>query len=182
MVYRTYDSENEVRADRPVKSGAADLHLPGFLPYRLSRLTNRISRSIARIYADRFDMTIPEWRVMAILAEYPDISASEVAEWTAMDKVAVSRAVSRLRRAGRVERHFAQEDRRRSVLALTEEGRDVHARIVPLAKAYETAILDRLDDAERDMLNRLLGRLEELKLEALTVDVLEEESGASDGT
>ena len=72
------------------------LYLDAFTPYRLSVLTNRISSAIARHYSERFDLSIPEWRVMAVLGETPGLSARQVAERTAMDKVQVSRAVQSL--------------------------------------------------------------------------------------
>ena len=96
------------------RSEKPPLQLVSFLPYRLSTLSNRISRAIADLYEERFQLTLPEWRVMAVLGEEPDLSANEVAERTAMDKVAVSRAVNRLIEAGRLERHFAADDKRRA--------------------------------------------------------------------
>lgn len=143
------------------------LSLPHFLPYRLATLSNRISRTIAQMYSERFDLTIPEWRVMAILAESPEISAGEVAGKGAMDKVTVSRAVAKLLESGQISRHFAKQDRRRSVLALSEAGRAVYDEIVPLALAYESALLAKLTQEERDTLDRLLARLETMDLERL---------------
>ena len=74
-------------------SAGDDLHLDRFIPYRLSVLTNTVSMIIAGAYEREFGLSIPQWRVIAVLARYPDLSAVEVAERTAMDKVAVSRAV-----------------------------------------------------------------------------------------
>ncbi|GAB4574668.1 MAG: MarR family transcriptional regulator [Rhodothalassiaceae bacterium] len=141
------------------------LHLPDFLPYRFATLSNRISRTIATLYGARFRLTIPEWRIMAVLGDEPELSAGEVAARTAMDKVAVSRAVSRLLEAGRIERHFAATDQRRSVLALSEEGRRIYREIVPLALSYERALTKHLAPDEIAMLDRLLSRLESLPLE-----------------
>ena len=76
----------------------APLELERFLPYRLSILSNRVSQAIAREYTERFNLSMTEWRVMAVLARFngEGMSAREVAERTAMDKVAVSRALARL--------------------------------------------------------------------------------------
>src|SRR5438552_936344 len=90
----------------------ATLELEQFLPYRLSVLSNRVSGAIAQVYSERFDLGVTEWRVMAVLGRYPGLSASEVAQRTAMDKVAVSRAVAGLVEAGRVERETHDDDRR----------------------------------------------------------------------
>jgi DNA-binding MarR family transcriptional regulator len=138
------------------------LQLDNFLPYRLSVLTNLVSTAIAGAYRQRFGLSIPAWRVLAVLANSPDLSAAEVAQRTAMDKVAVSRAVGALLRAARVERRVARADRRRSVLRLTAAGRHVHATVAPVALAYERSLLKSLTRAERIALDRslhiLLGR------------------------
>src|SRR5471030_719714 len=80
------------------------LDLDRFMPYRLSVLTNRVSHAIARHYSQRFSLSIPEWRDMAVLGQTPGLSAREVAARTAMDKVQVSRAVASLLRAKRIAR------------------------------------------------------------------------------
>ena len=142
------------------------LDLEHFLPYRLSVLSNRVSGAIAQVYSDRFGLGVTEWRVMAVLGRYPDLSAGEVAQRTAMDKVAVSRAVAGLVDTGRVERETHGDDRRRSVLRLTAAGRAIHDDVAPLALAFERRLLDGMAPDERDVLFRLLDRLDELELQA----------------
>lgn len=137
----------------------AALDLERFLPYRLSVLSNRISQAIADRYARRFGIGVTEWRVVAVLGRYPDLSAGEVAARTAMDKVAVSRAVARLLERGFVERDTHGDDRRRSVLALSRDGRRVYDGIAPLALDLERRLLSRLDDDERQTLQALLDKL-----------------------
>ena len=149
-----------------LRPGHADLDLEHFLPYRLSVLSNRLSSMIARIYSERFALSITEWRVMAVLGRYPDLSANEVAQRTAMDKVAVSRAVARLLDAGRLKRDIHGDDRRRSVLRLSEGGYKIYDEVAPLALAFERRVLDGIDETERALLFRLLDRLDELELRA----------------
>lgn len=136
------------------------LVLDQFLPYRLSVLSNRLSAAIAESYSRRFGLTIPEWRVIAVLALNPGISAAEVAERTAMDKVAVSRAVRRLLSTGRARRETAAGDRRRSALELTPEGRRIYRRITPALRRYEADLLAGLSVREQRMLDTFLRRLE----------------------
>ncbi len=137
----------------------AILDLEHFLPYRLSVLSNRISQDIARLYADRFGLGITEWRVLAVLGRYPGLSASQLAERTAMDKVAVSRAVASLLAAGRLTRDTHGDDRRRSVLELSEEGYRIYAEVAPAALAYERRLLSNLDADDRAALSRLIDLL-----------------------
>jgi DNA-binding MarR family transcriptional regulator len=135
------------------------LVLEDFLPYRLSILSNRVSRAIAARYAKAFDLTIPEWRIIAVLGRRPGLTAKEVAEATEMDKVAVSRAVSRLIDARRVRASADKEDARRQRLSLTAQGEDVHAQIAPIALASEQKLVSALDARERAQLDDLLDRL-----------------------
>jgi len=138
------------------------LELDQFLPYRLSVLSNIVSTAISGAYEKRFGLTIPEWRVMAVLAMTPGLSAAEVAERTAMDKVAVSRAVASLLRARRIVRQTARADRRRSLLRLSAAGEKVYAQVVPMALDYERDLLAPLSLKDREVVDRairiLLGR------------------------
>ena len=144
-----------------MSDGTPVLELNSFLPYRLSVLSNTVSDAIASLYSERFHLTIPEWRVMAVLGRYPGLSAAEVAERTAMDKVAVSRAVSRLASAGRLNRRMARTDRRRSELTLSAGGRRVYREVVPLAQAFERDLVAALNQREMGTLEALLKKLEQ---------------------
>jgi DNA-binding MarR family transcriptional regulator len=137
----------------------APLELEHFLPYRLSILSNTVSQSIATEYQDRFELSMTEWRVMTILARFPEISAREVVDRSAMDKVAVSRAVARLVNAGRVDRGIHDGDKRRSVLQLSEAGWAIHDEVAPLARAHERELLARLNEGEQAQLNGILDKL-----------------------
>lgn len=144
-----------------------ELILEEFLPYRLAVLSHTVSTTIAQVYEERFSLSIPEWRVIAILGRYPGLSAVEVAERTVMDKVAVSRAVTKLLKNGRIDRQFADADRRRSILNLSEEGRRVHNEVAPLALQFERDLLEGLgadDLAKLDVImERLLERARALR-------------------
>ena len=143
-----------------------ELILENFLPYRLSILSHTVSTTIAQAYEKQFGLSIPEWRVIAILGRFPGLSAVEVAERTFLDKVAVSRAVSKLIKNGRIDREFADADRRRSILNLSEEGRRVHDAVADLALRFERDLIEGLDDSERAALDvsmkRLMARAQEL--------------------
>jgi DNA-binding MarR family transcriptional regulator len=140
--------------------------LENFLPYRLSVLSNTVSGAIAAAYFAHFGLSIPEWRVMAVLAANPGLSAAEVTARTAMDKVAVSRAVATLLAAGRLRRTMAKSDRRRTHLELTPGGARVYAQVVPMALKYEKHLIAPLSAQDRATLDRilrvLLGRAVEL--------------------
>ena len=167
---RRLPSAPSARRASPGTSAPADaLELERFLPYRLSVLSNRLSDAIAREYSQRFALGVTEWRVMAVLGRWPGLTASQVAQRTAMDKVAVSRAVARLLEAGRLSRVADAGDRRRALLRLSPAGQAIHDQVVPQARAFEHRVFDGVSQAERESLFRLLDRLDELELRAESV-------------
>ena len=139
------------------KGGA--LILETFIPYRLAILSNKVSSAIANFYAERFKIGIPEWRVLTVLSRFEGLSAAEVGEKTEIDKVAVSRAVSKLLKLGYIKRKFAKEDRRRSVLALSANGKRVYQEVIPEALSYEKKLMNGLSATERKTLDELLDKL-----------------------
>ena len=146
--------------------GPHQLELERFIPYRLSVLSNRLSSAIARIYAERFSLGMTEWRVMAVLGRYPELSANEVTTRTAMDKVAVSRAVARLIEAGWLVRNLHQDDRRRSVLHLSPAGHEIYDEVAPMALDFEQRVFGDMAPEQLAQLFQLLDRLDALDIEA----------------
>lgn len=135
------------------------LLLEKFLPYKLSYLANLISDDLSKLYTDRYEIAHTEWRIMAVLGVSSGVSASHVAEKTAMDKVAVSRAINNMIKNGLIERQFSAEDKRRSELMLSEEGQNVYRKIVPLVLQYEDDIMGTLSENERRELTKIFAKL-----------------------
>ncbi|MFM7350450.1 MAG: MarR family winged helix-turn-helix transcriptional regulator [Erythrobacter sp.] len=139
-------------------SGGAG-ELAGFLPYQLSVASNAVSALIAERYRKRFGLKIAEWRVMAVLGDGGNMTQRDLTEATVMDKVAVNRAVKVLEERGLVARVPNPEDGRSHLLALTGEGRGIHAEVMPLARATEADLLAGLGAGEEALLRRLLAGL-----------------------
>ena len=143
-----------------MKKESRILNLQRFLPYRLTKLSGVISRSLADRYSSQFNLTIQEWRILAILGENPGLTAREVGLLSSLDKVNVSRATEKLEKAGRIFRKVVAEDRRAFSLHLTEEGQDVLDRIIPLASGYEDLLLEGFSQDEIEVLDKFLNRLD----------------------
>ena len=135
------------------------LRLESFLPYRLSLLSNAVSGAIAGIYGDKFAISMPEWRIMMILAEYPGISADEVCRRTKIEKSVVSRAVARLIKRHLINRDMDEKDRRRSILRLSETGLSVYDEVMPIARDYEAKLLADLTAEELETFNAMIDKL-----------------------
>ncbi|MEQ9436955.1 MarR family winged helix-turn-helix transcriptional regulator [Hyphomonas sp.] len=143
----------------PEHSSKTTLRLREFLPYRLSVLSNTVSGRIADLYDREFGLSVWQWRVMAVLGENAGITATQISQVTAMDKVAVSRAVSGLIDSGHVSRKASPADGRRSILSLTAKGKGIYDKIVPIALKAERELIATLSPAEQEQLAHLMEKL-----------------------
>lgn len=124
------------------------LRLDNFLPYELSVASNAVSSAIARTYETLFGLRVPEWRLIAVLAEEEGLTQQALVARTEMDKMTVSRAAQALAERGLVTRLQHGSDKRSRALALSDAGRDLYARIAPKALEIEAQLLARLGKGE----------------------------------
>ena len=136
-----------------------ELQLEAFLPYLVNNLADRISTGLSRIYADEYGLSIPEWRVLANLAEHGVLNARQIVSTTAMEKSRVSRAVKSLTGRGLIVQRRKEDDNRARDLALTAAGLTLYGDLVPHALAWEGDLLDCLSVSEYRDFMYLLGKL-----------------------
>ena len=141
-------------------SASARIDIERFVPFRLNRLAVEVSRALAREYGERFDIDIPEWRIIATLGDRGRARAQDIALSTRMHKSVVSRAAARLIELGWVARSANARDRREAPLSLTAAGRRVYEQLVPILLDYQERLLECLSAGERRTLERLLDKLE----------------------
>jgi DNA-binding MarR family transcriptional regulator len=135
------------------------MELDRFFPYRLALLADAVSRSMAQIYAERFDLTRDEWRVLAALAGHSPARTAMVIDRTTLDKVSVSRALARMERKGLVARETDPDDSRGHLIRLLSAGRSLFRKIVPMVRSREAFLLEGLDPAERVALDSAIDKL-----------------------
>ena len=135
------------------------LALETFLPYRLNRLAEDVSRSFSKIYRDRFGITRPEWRLLATLGQFGTMTATAVGQHSAMHKTKVSRAVAALQQRHWLTRKPDDADRRVEHLRLTSAGIAAYREMVPIAHAFEARLLAALTDTDGEAALRLITQL-----------------------
>ena len=151
-----------------MKKHRKPLKLESFLPYRLSLLSNTVSGNIAATYQDKFGISMAQWRIIAVLAEYPDTSADQVCQRTQIEKSVVSRAIARLLERHLVAREIDENDKRRSILRLSETGLSVYDEVMPMSEEFEKKLLGALSKTEKETLSALLDKLQ-AKAEVIAV-------------
>jgi DNA-binding MarR family transcriptional regulator len=142
--------------DVAAATSPSDFRLEDFLPYQLSVAANRVSRLFARRYSGAYGLTIPEWRVLATIARFGTVSPTAVGEWTAMDKVKVSRAAASLVTHGLIRQSPDPQDGRGRLLRMTRRGEAVHRNVVPMARSLEAVLAEGLGRTQWAALSQAL--------------------------
>jgi DNA-binding MarR family transcriptional regulator len=140
------------------------LDLDAFIPFRLSFTSNLVSDTIARTYDALFGLSIPEWRLIAVIAETGGTSQGAIGARTRMDKVTVSRAAIALVDRGLLQRSDNPGDRRSHLLTLTGAGRDLYAAVAPKALDLERRIFAEFTPAEVEGFVAMLRRIDAVTL------------------
>ena len=139
----------------------APLRLEEFLPYRLNVVASLTSQALSRVYADRYGIGVPEWRVLVTLGQYGTMTGKAVGAHSHMHKTKVSRAVALLETRKLLTRRANRDDMREHLLALTAAGRAIYQDLVPVASAFARRLTEAVDPADRAAFDRALARLTE---------------------
>jgi DNA-binding MarR family transcriptional regulator len=145
--------------ETPVRDNTAAIELEGFLPYRLNVLATLVSQSLAKVYGDRFGISIPEWRVLATLGQFREKTAREIGLHSQMHKTTVSRAVAALTGRHLIARRPNRDDMREAFLTMTPKGQAIYLEIVPLARGFAEQLSEGLSRDELQLLDGLISRL-----------------------
>ncbi len=138
---------------------ASTIELDRFLPYQLSIASNAVSDVISRAYQQLFGLKIPEWRLLAVIAECDGISQLDIGKRTRMDKVTVSRASISMQSRGLIKRTPNPSDGRSHLLILTDAGESLYSQVVPAALALEKQLFEKLSTGEHETLATLLAKI-----------------------
>jgi DNA-binding MarR family transcriptional regulator len=129
------------------------------LLFDLIRTMNVIVKPFLDVHGKAIDLSLPEWRAMIMLAASPGISGEEIAKRIMMDKMTVSRALRRLEKVGRTNRHKLPTDRKVNQWYLTAEGWAIFDAIALAARDHEAGLMARFTPEERRTFEDLVRRL-----------------------
>ena len=137
----------------------APLKLEQFLPYRLNVVASLVSQALSRIYADRYGIGVPEWRVLVTLGQFGMMTGKAIGAHSHMHKIKVSRAVAQLEKRKLVMRRSNRADLREAFLALTPAGRAMYDDLAPIALDFANRLSEVVDTADRAAFERAIDHL-----------------------
>jgi DNA-binding MarR family transcriptional regulator len=143
-----------------MKSKEPAIPLEHWIGYRFGLIAARLGEYVAQMYASRYDLTMPAWRSLAVIARYQPLTAKELATLTSSDAFKVARAIELLARRGLIRRGVDNEDRRRARLSLTPEGRKIYKEIEKVTMRIERELTAALSASELTNLRESLDKLD----------------------
>jgi DNA-binding MarR family transcriptional regulator len=146
-------------ADAAGRGDNAPLKLEQFLPYRLNVVASIVSQALSRIYADRYGIGVPEWRVLVTLGQFGMMTGKSIGAHSHKHKTKDSRAVAQLEKSKLVTRRTNRSDLREAFLALTPAGRAMYEDLVPVALDFASRLSEVVDSADREAFERVVDRL-----------------------
>ena len=153
------DSSLQDNSDAAAAAERAPLKLEQFLPYQLNVVASLVSQALSRVYARRYRIGVPEWRVLVTLGQYGIMTGKAIGAHTHMHKTKVSRAAALLERRKLVVRRANRADMRESFLSLTTPGRSMYEELAPHAIDFARRLTEILSPSDRDAFDRALTKL-----------------------
>ncbi len=162
----TVRNERHVMQTRPATpkmiNGRATLDLDIHVPSLLNWVANKLGRGASAEFRENFGIGITEWRIIALLAIEPRITAHRIVEVIGLDKGPVSRYVKNMQAKGLVQLEPNETDRRSQLLSLTCTGEELHDKVLPAALERERRFLSVLSEVEIHQLVDMLNRLHDI--------------------
>lgn len=104
-------------------------------------------------------LSVPVWRTLAALSDGEGMTVGELAKVAVVQQPTMTKAIDRMVRDGLVDRRASPDDRRKTLIYSTAEGRRVVRHLVPAALRHEQ---ETLGDHSADEVARLKQLLREL--------------------
>ncbi len=136
-----------------------EFDLNGFLPYLLNRAAETTSLAFQHHYKGRYGMLRTEWRVLAHLGRYGDMTAKQIGQRAGIHKTKISRAVAALEHKRFLTRNVLADDRRHEQLGLTKAGRSAFNDLGRVAAEFDAKLMDQFMPEEAQIIKRALTRI-----------------------
>jgi DNA-binding MarR family transcriptional regulator len=151
------------------KRGAFDLER--FLPYLLNQAAEFTSKRFEAAYRESYGITRTQWRILAHLGSYGEMTAAAVSRRSHTEKTKLSRAVGTLEAEGLLQREQSPSDRRTERLRLTPAGRAIFDDLTGRAVDFDRELRETLGPERaqqlEDMLRILAARNERGQYDAI---------------
>lgn len=139
---------------------ADDSPLQEFLTYRLARLQSKLNMQASRILRRNAGITLTHWRILMQVGNLGRTTAAALSRNSSMDKGLISRNLKFLLGQDLVRSTPDRRDTRLHHLELTDAGKDMYARLLPIMEQRQMSLQSQLDREEMEHLISAIAKLE----------------------
>ena len=133
--------------------------LRDFFPYQVRVFYTEVTSAVAQIYQEQHDMSAAEWRCLAILNGGEEMTAADIVIASSMDKVTVSRALSKLGTRDWVTLTHNRQDGRSKLIQLSTSGKAILRDLMPKILEVEARLLDGLSENQIRQFQETLAKI-----------------------
>jgi len=141
------------------KDNMKSFQLQEFWPYALNQAAEATSLGFQSVYRKKYAMTRTEWRVLAHLGEFGQMTAKDICERASLHKTKVSRAVVALEDKGWLKRSTNEKDRRAKHLILSKTGEQAYQELTKEADKLNAELVAGLSAEELATFRKVLEAL-----------------------
>jgi DNA-binding MarR family transcriptional regulator len=150
-----------------LKHHGANLNVEDFLTFRITRLSNALRTNLTKRYLEEFGLSLPEWRLLALITRFSPLRFSEVTTRSSMDKGQVSRTLRAMTKRGLTKTRVVRRPSSAAadalaapvIVSITARGRALYQSILPIARRRQAEILLTLPEADRLALYQIVDKL-----------------------
>jgi DNA-binding MarR family transcriptional regulator len=142
------------------------LHIDQFITFRMTRLSNALRNNLSKRYLEEFGLSLPEWRLLALITRFSPVRFSELTSRSSMDKGQVSRTLRVMSKSGLIKMKVLKQRSRSAealaapvVVSVTAKGRGLYESVLPVARRRQAEMLLNLNATERVQLYAILDKL-----------------------
>ena len=130
--------------------------LQEFWPYALNQAAEATSLGFQSVYRKKYGISRTEWRVLAHLGEFGQLTAKDICERASLHKTKVSRAVVALENKGWLNRSTSEQDRRAEHLMLSKTGEQAYHELTKEADKLNADLIAGLSAEELATFRKVL--------------------------
>jgi MarR family transcriptional regulator, organic hydroperoxide resistance regulator len=146
-----------VHYGKPMKPHEA-FDLTAYFPYLIGRVGTYLEQAVTQSLKAE-GVSLMEWRVFGVLLSRESCSMGELSDAAAIPVTALSRLVGSMERKGTIVRRRSSSDARVVNASLTNRGRAMALKLVPLARARERYLTSMLTADQTRVLRKAIARL-----------------------
>ncbi len=115
--------------------------------------------AMKKIREKGYKITIDQWLIIKSILENPEITQQELAKNVFKDNASVTRIIDLMVKSNYLNRKVDTNDRRKSILSVTKEGKDIIEQVQNIVLENRKIALESIDKEDLDAMDIILQKI-----------------------